>query len=116
VPADKVEDQQQGQDKLIDVFKLLVNRRMLYLLMTINMQYAISLGYWNALLPVFLKDCMQDQEWTDKQKNTETFFCMTMFALGAIAGSVLLGYVMDQKGPIHSVYVIIVVTITVQVS
>lgn len=90
---------------------------MVFLLLTLNVQYATSLAYWNALLPVFLKDCMTNRDdWDDKQKNTVVFQCMSMLAFGSVVGSLLLGHVMDKRGPIACVYVVIATTVVVQSS
>ena len=59
---------------------------------------------------------MKNEDWTNKQKNTLVLQCMSMLAFGSITGSLLLGYVMDKRGSVACVYVVLITTIIVQTS
>lgn len=96
----------------MDVLAMFSNSKMQFMLCTINIQYAACIAFWVSNFMPFMASTMP-QEWTNNQKNEQGFYALIALAGGSIAGSLLLGIILDKFGPKPAIYCILCVSVSV---
>ena len=52
-------------------------------------------------------------DWTEQEKSSNSLYIFPFLAIGEMIGSPIFGYVYDKKGPIKSVWLLLVVSVIV---
>ena len=92
-----------GQD-IRDTWNLFVSKRML-IFMPIVAQTAFTVSIYGSLMIKIIVETMVDEAWDDQKKNSTALLCMVGLGVGEIAGSLILGIVLDKCSMTVSVFV-----------